>query len=395
MGQRSFISGMGIISAIGNDVESNLSSLISKQSGIENPKLLGTQHKDFLCGEVKLSNDQLAQELDADPTHSRTLLLGMKAALETIDNANLSKEYLESTLFFNGTSVGGMDKSEWAYKGLTDGTTNKFAREFNTHDCGEITRLIASQIGLNSNVYALSTACSSAANAILLAGRFIRAGIADRIIAGGSDALSVFTLNGFNSLRILDPDWCKPFDANRNGLNLGEGAAYLLIESERSLAKRSAEPIAELVGFGNANDAYHQTASSPEGKGATKAITKAIESLSTELNIDYVNTHGTGTVNNDESESNALKKVFGPNSPPYSSTKAYTGHALASAGSLEAVFSILSIKNQTVFPALNVSKPMDILPNLVLEPEKKKLRQVLSNSFGFGGNCTSLIFQSV
>jgi 3-oxoacyl-[acyl-carrier-protein] synthase-1 len=263
------------------------------------------------------------------------------------------------------------------------------------HDCGDSTERIADYLGNVDYVTTISTACSSAANAVMLGCRMIKHGLLDRAVVGGVDALSKFTFNGFNTLMILDKEWCKPFDENRKGLNLGEGAAFLVIEGENALNKRLGKPLAEVVGYANANDAYHQTASSPEGYGATLAIQQALAmSGLTPSQIDYINMHGTGTPNNDLSESMATLAVFGNQVPKFSSTKAFTGHTLAASASIEAVISVLSLQNSMIFPNLNFTTP---IANLNLVPVTKLINSpintVLSNSFGFGGNCSSLIFK--
>jgi 3-oxoacyl-[acyl-carrier-protein] synthase-1 len=223
--------------------------------------------------------------------------------------------------------------------------------------------------------------------------RLLQSGVANRGLVGGVDALSKFTLNGFNSLMILDKAHCRPFDNSRAGLNLGEGAGFLLLESSPNVSDDS-DILCELTGWANANDAYHQTASSPEGIGAFKAMNEAItQSGINPAEIDYINAHGTGTQNNDYSEGVAIKRLFGTNIPAFSSTKAYTGHTLGAAAGIEAVFSVLAILNNCVFPNLNFKTPMDelnITPQLSFE--KRQINHVLSNSFGFGGNNSSLIF---
>jgi 3-oxoacyl-[acyl-carrier-protein] synthase-1 len=228
--------------------------------------------------------------------------------------------------------------------------------------------------------------------------QLIKAGYIDRVIAGGTDSVTKFTLNGFNTLMILDKNGCRPFDENRAGLTLGEGAAYLVMESEEVIKTRNNQVIAELAGYGNANDAYHQTASSPEGTGAWLAMDKAL--LLSGLNpedIDYVNVHGTGTQNNDLSEGIALQKIFGKNMPPFSSTKSYTGHTLGAAGAVEAVISIMSINRGILFPNLRFETPMK---ELSISPINKvikevNVRNILSNSFGFGGNNSTLIISKM
>jgi 3-oxoacyl-[acyl-carrier-protein] synthase-1 len=262
--------------------------------------------------------------------------------------------------------------------------------------CGDSTEKIADDLGLTGFVSTLSTACSSSANAIMRGAEMIQKKVVPRIIAGGTDALSRFTFNGFRSLMILSKAPSRPFDAHRDGLNLGEGAAYLILEGEASVRGREEKILGEVAGFGNANDAFHQTASSPEGEGAWRAMSSALHNAGLSLaEIDLVNAHGTGTPNNDLSELRGLVHLFGEDLPPFSSTKPYTGHTLGAAGAIEAVFSVFSLIHQVVFPNLNFKDKMEEVPvlpetNLLTD---KELNTILSNSFGFGGNDTSLIFR--
>jgi 3-oxoacyl-[acyl-carrier-protein] synthase-1 len=222
--------------------------------------------------------------------------------------------------------------------------------------------------------------------------RLIRHGILDCVVAGGTDALSVFTLNGFKSLMILDEEPCRPFDETRKGLNLGEGAGYVVLQREDTLEK---EAYCFLSGYANRNDAYHQTASSASGDGGYLAMKSAFEmaGISPE-EVSYINVHGTGTGNNDASEGAALKRLFGDDVPEFSSTKGYTGHTLAAAGGIEAVFSVMAVNKGYIYPNLRFETPISGL-GLVPQTsflEKGRLDNVLTNSFGFGGNCTSLLF---
>jgi 3-oxoacyl-[acyl-carrier-protein] synthase-1 len=219
----------------------------------------------------------------------------------------------------------------------------------------------------------------------------------DVVFAGGADALTKFTLNGFNSLMILDKAPCRPFDASRNGLNLGEGAGFVVLVSEEVARAESLQPLAKISGYANTNDGYHQTASSPEGRGSYLAMEQALKmaALATD-EIDYINLHGTGTVNNDLSESTALKRLFGEHVPCISSTKAFTGHTLGACGGIETVVALMSICHQCVFPNLRFSQP---IPETGLMPqkefEKTEVTNVMSNSFGFGGNCSSIVLSKV
>jgi 3-oxoacyl-[acyl-carrier-protein] synthase-1 len=225
--------------------------------------------------------------------------------------------------------------------------------------------------------------------------RLIHNDIVDIVIAGGTDSLSRFTLNGFKSLMILDDKPCTPFDENRKGLNLGEGAGYVVLVSERVLKTEELTPLAVLSGYANANDAYHQTASSPEGNGNYQAMKGALEMAGLEpAEIDYINVHGTGTPNNDVSEGMAMMRLFGDTPPAFSSAKAYTGHTLAASGGIEAVLSVLAIQHGLIFPNLRFTTPIKehtFAPQTSLA-EGVKINHVLSNSFGFGGNCSSLLF---
>ncbi|MBY0426363.1 MAG: beta-ketoacyl-[acyl-carrier-protein] synthase family protein, partial [Cytophagales bacterium] len=223
----------------------------------------------------------------------------------------------------------------------------------------------------------------------------IKADILDRVVAGGTDALSKFTINGFNTLKILDNQHCRPFDNTRTGLNLGEGAGFVVLESEEMVKKSGKTPICEVKGYGNACDAYHQTASSPDGNGAYLAMKKALDQAGiASSEIDYVNAHGTGTPNNDLSEGRAMLKLFDGHIPPFSSTKSYTGHTLGAAGGIEAVLCALALQHGIIYPNLNFSQEMEeihIHPETTLK-KGQPIRNILSNSFGFGGNNSALVF---
>lgn len=389
------VTGMGIISSIGNSVEANFYALTHKRTGLSVIENLVTTHKNNIrVGEVKLTNIQLAEKLHLPivNAYSRTSLLGIIAVKEAIANANLTPKQLGNAGFINASTVGGMDMTERYFFEYEN--SESVRRYITTHNIGDVTHQIADYFRLKGIVTSVSTACSSSANAIITAAHLLTTGRADCLIVGGSDALSKFTINGFNSLMILSDSECTPFDAHRKGLNLGEAAAYLVLETEENALRRGAKIKAVLSGWGNANDAYHQTASSEDGQGAYLAMQQALQiaHLQPET-IDYINAHGTATPNNDLSESRALLRVFGERVPHYSSTKPFTGHTLGAASSVEAVFSVMALRNDIVFPNLNYQTPM---PEVPIRPQIELLhlpvRHVLSNSFGFGGNCSALIF---
>ncbi|RRJ90596.1 beta-ketoacyl-[acyl-carrier-protein] synthase family protein [Paenimyroides tangerinum] len=395
MSKKVAITGMGIISSIGNSVEENFNALIQKQIGISRLENFASKHVDEIkVGEIKLTNEQLIEQLQLpeNNTFTRTALLGAFAAKQAVVNAGITDINAFKTGLISSTSVGGMDFTEkHFYEYLTDDSLSKY---INSHDAGDSSNKIADYIGLTGFVSTISTACSSAANAVMLGARLINSGKLDRVIVGGTDALSKFTINGFKTLMILSDTYNQPFDDNRKGLNLGEAAAFLVLESEEMVQQSNKKVLAFVSGFGNANDAFHQTASSENGEGAFLAMQKAFKTSGLEpKDIDYINVHGTATPNNDLSEGRAIARLFENQVPDFSSTKPYTGHTLAAAAAIEAVFSVLAIQNNIIYPNLNFETPMqefDLIPNI--EVKSKEINHVLSNSFGFGGNCSTLIF---
>jgi 3-oxoacyl-[acyl-carrier-protein] synthase I len=392
-----WVAGTGVISAIGLNRDQCLASLIQGKAGMGPMERLQSIHKDTIpVAEVKASNEELAAVSGLANTSSRTALLSAVAAWEALADAGLDGAW--RTGFISANSVGGMDLTEDFYPAFLADPAKGRLRQVVQHECGAATEVVADLLGIKHYVSTISTACSSSANAIFFGARLIKHGFLDVVVAGGTDSLSRFTLNGFNTLMILDNAWCKPFDENRKGLNLGEGAGYVVLVSDAVAATLKRPPLARLSGYANANDAYHQTASSPEGTGSFMAMQGALQlsGLKPE-DIDYINLHGTGTQNNDIAEGTAIKRLFEPHFPPMSSTKSYTGHTLGGCGGIEAVFSVMSIQGGYIFPNLRLETPMKELPFTVetLFRQNEPIHHVLSNSFGFGGNCTSLIFSKL
>ena len=386
------ITGCGVVSAIGIGKAQTLQSLMAERTGVGPLVYLKTEHKEFPVGEVKMTDDEMRARLGIAPEAitTRTALMGMMALEEALQEARLTPEMLPKVGFVSGTTVGGMDQSEQYY---LDYIGNENHKEYiAVHDCGSCSEMTAKHFGRFASITTLSTACSSAANAIILGANMIRSGEADIVVVGGSECITKFHLNGFNSLMILDTEPCRPFDATRHGLNLGEGAAYLVLESAECAERRGMKAQALLSGYGNACDAFHQTASSPDGEGAFRAMKKALAMAGLlPSDIDYVNAHGTGTPNNDASESEALLRLFDGKVPPFSSTKPFTGHTTSASGSIEAVFCILALQNGFLPVNLNWAQPMEngLVP--VVQPAKKELKHVLCNAFGFGGNDSSIL----
>jgi len=387
------VTGIGIISAIGNGAQENFIALMEKRTGIGKATVLDSAlTQTHLFGEIKLTNEELREILGWKGTAvSRTSLLSAVAIREAVKSAGMAN--LSEVGLISATSVSGMDRSE-SFLGdfLQAGNTADVDRII-THDGGTTTRQVAQHLGIGGPINTISTACSSGVNAIAMGARMLRQESVRQVIVGGTDGLCRLTANGFNSLMILDTEWCRPMSADRAGLNLGEGAAYLVLEPLEAAEARGAKVLATISGWANTNDAYHQTASSPDGDGAYRSMKLALEKAGlSPSDISYINAHGTGTPNNDQSESIAIDRLFGKEKPRISSTKAYTGHTLAAAGAIEAVFCVLALQNQRLLPNLNHSEPIaenDWLP--VTEPSEAKLQHVLSNSFGFGGNNSSVV----
>ena len=394
------ITGEGIVCAIGLDKDAVLASLRERRTGIGTMRYLRSVHQELPVGEVPLSDEEMRRQLGLADAQlvNRTTLMGMLAVRQAladaaIDVSTVKRQPLRLVLV-SGTTVAGMDITERFFRELQD--SDEHLRCLLSHSAGSSTRLIADYFGIFGEYTTISTACSSAANALILGANLLKAGQADIVVAGGTEALSVFHLNGFNSLMILDHEQCRPFDETRAGLNLGEGAAFVVLEREEQALQRRAEVHGYLSGYGNACDAFHQTASSEDGEGACLAMTEALRMAQLQPgDIQYVNAHGTGTPNNDQSESVALRRVFGERMPLVSSTKGFTGHTTSASGSIETVICLLALRHQFVPANLGCTQPLSggIVPTM--GEDHCELRHVLCNSFGFGGNDTSLVVSSL
>ena len=392
------VTGMGIVSSIGFNVDETLHSLMIGKTGIGKISILETIHRDeFVLGEIKLTHQQLMEKLGVNLNlpWTRTALLGVWAARQAYQSAGLSKNSGKRIGLVSASTVGGMDRSELYYKDFLTDAIHK--NHIDTHHAGNSTEMIADDLNIHDYLTTISTACSSSLNSIMFGARLLKHNLLDAVIVGGTDALSRFTLNGFNTLMILDHEHCRPFDATRRGLNLGEGAGYLVLERTSDALAGKKQVIAQVAGYANANDAFHQTASSDNGEGPFLAMQRAVAKAGiTPQDIDYINVHGTGTDNNDLTEGVAMKRLFGDKVPPFSSTKAFTGHTLGATGVIESIISILSMNNDKVFPNINFKEVIEEI-NLVPVSQLTNLHinHVLTNSFGFGGNDSSVVFSKV
>lgn len=322
--------------------------------------------------------------------------LALIAAREALSSAGLDGGKMPVVI---GTSAAAMPIGEAYYKhALTPGTPrgDQFARVELYQSQRQLTGMVR-ELRVEGPMRIVSNACASGANAIGHAFHLVRSGKADIVLAGGYDALSQLVFAGFDSLQALSPSGVpRPFDASRDGLALGEGAGFVVVESSRSAATRGAKVLAEILGYGTATDIHHLTQPHPEGDAAltTMHAACAMAGLSPGQ-IDYINSHGTGTPLNDVAEGHAIRRWAGDvvSSIKVSSTKSAIGHLLGGAGAVESVISLIALEHQFLPGNLNVREPDPVCTfDLVLKPRDASVRRVLTNSFGFGGANASLIF---
>lgn len=346
-------------------------------------------------GAIRSDTDTLASLLtERTPQATRTDLIGLKAMTEAIADAQLSEKTLmaNTTALIGASTVGGMCLTDEMYRDANNPDPSSDSPYLEAYSNSACTLFLQTYFNIGGPVNTFNTACSSSANAIMYGARLLQNGLATKAIVGGIDSLSKYTVNGFNSLMILSPEACRPFDANRKGLNLGEAGGFLVLERAEDLPPGK-KVYAVVKGFGNSNDAYHPSSTSENADGPYLCMKEALKTANLNpSDIDFINAHGTATENNDETESVAMLRLF-EKVPAFASTKSYTGHTLGAAGAVEAIFSILNLHHQEVYPSLNFETPIEktgLTP--VLSYQQKELNYVMSNSFGFGGNCSSLIF---
>ncbi|KPK90319.1 MAG: hypothetical protein AMJ94_09755 [Deltaproteobacteria bacterium SM23_61] len=398
---RAVVTGLGILTSIGRDLPSFRKNLLEGVCGIDRITLF-----DPSGYRVK----KAAEVRDFDPRRhfsprqlkrmSRCDQLGMKAALEALTDAalDLSKEDRERIGIFIGGGAGGIFSAEQYRKEMIRKGWQKvrptLLLPFST--CA-LNDAIAEEYRILGPRATIATACSSSATAIGCGLDAIRSGEVDMAIAGGSESLSEVTFGGFNSLRTVDEEYCRPFDLHRKGLSLGEGAAFLILEEEGHARKRGARIHGELLGYGLSGDGQHMTAPDPEGKGAARAMEGALKDAGVSPEeVGYINAHGTATPANDAAETKAIKTLFGERAGkiPVSSSKSMIGHCLGAAGALEAVAAVLAVRDGRIPPTIHYETPdpecdLDYVPN---QAREAAVNVALSNSFAFGGNNTALVF---
>ncbi|HEX7706644.1 MAG TPA: beta-ketoacyl-[acyl-carrier-protein] synthase family protein, partial [Thermoanaerobaculia bacterium] len=331
---------------------------------------------------------------------SRTDLLAIVAAGEALRQAGGSGGLLslDRAIVSTGTSTGGLVEGEGYYfRRRAHGARRAPASHVLQQPTSGPSDAVARAFGCGGGVVSNATACASAGAAIGMAADYLRSRHADVALAGGSDALCRLTYSGFNVLQAVDPAACSPFGADRKGITLGEGAGFLVLERWDDAVARGATILAELCGYGATCDAHHATAPAEDGRGAEAAMRGALRESGLDASaIDYVNAHGTGTLLNDSAETRAIIAAVGT-AVPVSSSKSYFGHTLGASGAVEAVVTILALQNQMAPPTLRLTKAADdcTLDYIPETPRPLQMKNVLSNTFGFGGSNVSLLFRAV
>ncbi|HEY2324432.1 MAG TPA: beta-ketoacyl-[acyl-carrier-protein] synthase family protein [Thermoanaerobaculia bacterium] len=389
------VTGAGIICAIGRDKAEVWRSIRESRDGIGKlTRLAGETFPTNLAAEVLEELPMPIGKREAKRL-SRTDRLALVAANEAIEQASGNAPLpRERAIVATGTSTGGLlEGEEYFFERLVRGRVRARVSRVVQQPTSGPSDAVANAFGLGGGAISNATACASAGAAIGIAADNLRSRHADVAIAGGSDALCRLTYSGFNVLQAVDEAPCTPFDANRKGITLGEGAAYLVLERWEDAVARGATILAELCSYGASCDAHHPTAPAEDGRGAEAAMRAALAEAHVS-GVDYVNAHGTGTLLNDSAESLAIISVLGATAP-VSSSKSYFGHTLGASGALEAVISILALQEQLAPPTLrlrNAAAALDYIPDT---PRPMPMEHVLSNTFGFGGSNVSLLFRRV
>lgn len=391
------VTGVGIICSIGRNSDEVWRSIDESRAGIGAlTRFPGETFPTDLAAEA--ARDLPISRRDAKRL-ARTDLLAIVAAREAIEQAGASAPLpLDRAIVSTGTSTGGLLEGEdYYFRRLKHGRRRAPASRVLQQPTSSPSDAVARVFGLGGGVLSNATACASAGAAVGMAADYLRSRHADVALAGGSDALCRLTYSGFNVLQAVDPEPCSPFGAQRKGITLGEGAAYLVLERWDDAVARGAEILAELCGYGASCDAHHPTAPAEDGRGAEAAMRRAMaEARLTPAAVDYINAHGTGTLLNDSAETAAIIAALGSN-VPVSSSKSYFGHTLGASGAIEAVVSVLALQHQVAPPTLRLREraadcTLDYIPET---PRPMPITNVLSNTFGFGGSNVSLAFRKV
>lgn len=410
MNRRVVITGMGAITPIGKNVKENWESILNKKCGIDEITLMNTENfKTKLAGEVKNYNFEDYFDFKTAKRLDRCSQFAIIAAREAFKDSGLTKENsdFDRIGIFVSSGIGGLNTIEEQGIVLAEKGNKRISPMFIPMGIVNMPAgNIAIDLGVKGESISIVTACASSTHAIGEAYKTIKYGSEDAIIAGGTEAaICAMGIAGFENMKALSGATDKnrasiPFDKERSGFVMGEGAGMLVLEEYEHAVKRGAKIYAEVIGFGASTDAYHITSPDPEGNGGAKAIIKALEDSGIKPEeVDYINAHGTSTHLNDSTETMAIKKALGEASKKVmvSSTKSNTGHLLGAAGAVEAIFSVKAIEEGKVPPTINYQVKdeecdLDIVPN---EVRDANLNIVMSNSLGFGGHNATIVIKKI
>ena len=410
MSQRVAVTGVGMVTPLGHDTDSTWQSLVNGKTGTAritafDPDGFASQ----VAGEVKNWEPESYLDRKTIRRTDRFVQFAFKAADEALEEAQLeiTKENAERIGVLVGTSMGGLVSLSREYDVLKERGPNRvspFLLPLMLPDMAS--GQLSIRLGARAANYAIASACSSGADALGEAANLIRRGDADVILAGGSEAtIAPIVVAGFAAAKALtnansEPDCAsRPYDSQRDGFVIAEGAAVLVLESEKHALQRGAKPLAEFAAYAATSDAHHVTQPLDDAAGAAKAMELAVHRAGMKPDeIDYINAHGTSTPLNDKAETQAIKRAFGEEvaaTIPISSTKSMTGHLLGAAGAVEAGISVSALMHGVIPPTINYRSPdpdcdLDYVPNVA---RAMAIRTVLSNSFGFGGHNSSLLFR--
>src|SRR5437762_1679753 len=395
--RRVVVTGLGAVTSIGSSVSEFWKNLLAGVCGIRPLSLFdASTYRTQTAAEAPEIPDGLLSPAEKRRM-SRADLMGLAAAAEALSQAGLEASREDPTrvgvILGGGTS--GLIDSELVYEAWLQGRRGRPSRVLN-HLPDAITDRVAQRFGLEGLKSTITTACSSAANAMGYAYDAIVGGLADVMVTGGSDVLARLTYGGFNSLRSVDPDPCRPFDRERRGLSIGEAAGILVFEEEDRARRRGAPILGEFLGYGVTSDAFHMTAPDPSGSAGARTIRAALEAARRNLSdVDYVNAHGTATPQNDSAETAAIKMALGSRAReiPVSSIKSMIGHCLCASGAIEAIATVMTVREGCVPPTIHYEHPdpacdLDYVPN---DSRDVPVSLALSNSFAFGGNSSVVV----
>jgi len=389
--RRIVVTGLGAVSPFGAGVKAYWAGLAAGACAIRPLTLFDAES--FRCRIAA----EVPEVTTGSPRRSRADRLALGAALEALDDAGLSAADREAAALISGAVGGGMlEAEEWYWARARGEQMPGWAAALRSMLPGAHAEALGHRLRLGGPRHTVVTACSSGAVALAEAAELIIDGVVDVALAGGVDAMTRMCFMGFNALKLLDPEPCRPFDKDRRGMSIGEGAAFVVLEAAERARARGARVYAELAGHGMTTDAFHVTAPEPEGEGMVRAMRAALAAAGVDAAaVGYVNAHGTATPQNDRIEARAIARVFGEGRPLVSSTKSMIGHTMAAAGGLEAVATVLTLTQELIPPTATLVTPdpevtFDCVPRVAREAA---VECAISNSFGFGGQNVTLLFR--